>query len=134
MAFWHELASEMNRDWFTANKARIRLALTDARIAGECAQAMDAVPDSRVIEFGSGEAGSLESLMRDKSATFANCATAADDVALIAFTSGTTREGKGTMHFHRDVMAITDCFPRYVLRPERDDIFCGSPPFAFTFG
>jgi 2-aminobenzoate-CoA ligase len=38
------------------------------------------------------------------------------------------------MHFHRDVLAICDLFPRHVLRPSRDDIFCGSPPLAFTFG
>jgi 2-aminobenzoate-CoA ligase len=25
-------------------------------------------------------------------------------------------------------------FPKYVLQPTPDDIFCGSPPFAFTFG
>jgi 2-aminobenzoate-CoA ligase len=88
----------------------------------------------RVIHFGSDAPGSLDELARRKPAHFDNCDTAADDVALIAFTSGTTGEGKGTMHFHRDVMAITDCFPRYVLEPDADDIFCGSPPFAFTFG
>ncbi len=38
------------------------------------------------------------------------------------------------MHFHRDVLAICDCFPRYVLKPHADDVFIGSPPFAFTFG
>src|SRR3712207_9097477 len=38
------------------------------------------------------------------------------------------------MHFHRDVLAICDCFPPHVLRAEPDDVFCGSPPFAFTFG
>jgi 2-aminobenzoate-CoA ligase len=38
------------------------------------------------------------------------------------------------MHFHRDVMAICDAFPRYVLKPTPDDIFTGSPPLAFTFG
>ncbi|HXO43560.1 MAG TPA: AMP-binding protein, partial [Thermoanaerobaculia bacterium] len=67
-------------------------------------------------------------------ADFANCDTAASDVAFIAFTSGTTGQGKGTMHFHRDVLAASDCFPRHVLRPRRDDIFCGSPPLAFTYG
>jgi 2-aminobenzoate-CoA ligase len=72
--------------------------------------------------------------MKGKAVDFENCDTAADDVALIAFTSGTTGEGKGTMHFHRDVMAVTDCFPRHVLRPGPDDVFCGSPPFAFTYG
>jgi 2-aminobenzoate-CoA ligase len=38
------------------------------------------------------------------------------------------------MHFHRDVLAICDCFPRSVLRSERDDTFIGTPPLAFTFG
>jgi 2-aminobenzoate-CoA ligase len=77
---------------------------------------------------------SLEQLARDKPEHFANCDTAASDVAFIAFTSGTTGQGKGTMHFHRDVLAASDCFPRHVLRPRRDDIFCGSPPLAFTYG
>jgi 2-aminobenzoate-CoA ligase len=36
---------------------------------------------------------------------FDNVDTAADDTCLIAFTSGTTGVPKGTMHFHRDVMA-----------------------------
>jgi 2-aminobenzoate-CoA ligase len=91
-----------------------------------------------VVRFINGETGSvephsLESLMRDKPAVFENCDTAAEDIAIIAFTSGTTGEGKGTMHSHRDIMAITDCFPRYVLKPSRDDLFCGSPPLAFTY-
>ena len=38
--------------------------------------------------------------------------TAADDVALLAFTSGTTGRPKATMHFHRDVLAIADTFSR----------------------
>jgi 2-aminobenzoate-CoA ligase len=38
------------------------------------------------------------------------------------------------MHFHRDVLAMCDLFPRHVLKPAADDIFCGTPPLAFTFG
>jgi 2-aminobenzoate-CoA ligase len=60
--------------------------------------------------------------------------TAADDVALLAFTSGTTGRPKATMHFHRDVLANADTFSRHVLRPRPDDLFTGSPPLGFTFG
>jgi 2-aminobenzoate-CoA ligase len=129
---------------YLADKAEIELALTDARIAAECEEGFRTRKDgsmrdgARVVQFTSGalentQAGSLESLMRDKPATFENCDTAAEDIAIIAFTSGTTGEGKGTMHSHRDIMAITDCFPRYVLKPSADDLFCGSPPLAFTY-
>lgn len=123
---------------FTADKARITLALSDARIAADCEQAMKTTASGapraggRCVTFGTD--GELDRLMHRKPTTFRNCDTAADDVALIAFTSGTTGEGKGTMHFHRDVMAVCDCFPPYVLKPNPDDVFCGSPPFAFTYG
>ncbi|HSK80093.1 MAG TPA: AMP-binding protein [Thermoanaerobaculia bacterium] len=123
-----------------ADQAQIRLALTDARLAADCEQAMSTTGEgfpregARVVQFHSAAPGSLESLMAGKPTTFENCDTAAEDTALLAFTSGTTGKAKGAMHFHRDVIAICDCFPPYVLKPEPDDIFCGSPPFAFTYG
>ena len=120
---------------YIVRKARVRLALTDARLAADLEQAAERAPElERVVRFGADEAGSLEALMRGKPADFPNVETAADDVALIAFTSGTTGQAKGTMHFHRDVMAACDCFPPHVLRAGPDDVFCGSPPLAFTFG
>ncbi|WP_207481203.1 AMP-binding protein [Arenibaculum pallidiluteum] len=125
-------------------KARVEFALCDARLAAELEAARPAAPTLRTIRYFNGEApearearsapAGLEALARSKPDTFTAVDTAAEDVCLIAFTSGTTGVPKGTMHFHRDVLAICDCFPKYVLKPSPDDIFCGSPPLAFTFG
>lgn len=60
--------------------------------------------------------------------------TAADDVVILAPTSGTTGSPKITMHFHRDLLAIADTFAKKVLRLNQHDISAGSPPLAFTFG
>ncbi len=124
---------------YVADKAAIALALTDTRLAEECESAFlnhedgSARAGARIVHFNSDAHDSLEQMMAGKPAEFVNHDTAADDIAIIAFTSGTTGEGKGTMHSHRDIMAVTDCFPRYVLKPDADDLFCGSPPLAFTF-
>lgn len=58
----------------------------------------------------------------------------ADDIALMAFTSGTTGTPKAAVHSHRDVMAACEAWPRHVLKATEDDIVVGSPPLAFTFG
>ncbi len=115
-----------------AEKAEISLALAELRGIDDCESGFAIREDARVVSFGSDDA-ELEALMRGKPPHFDACDTAAEDIAIIAFTSGTTGQGKGTMHSHRDILAITDCFPRYVLKPTADDLFCGSPPLAFTY-
>ncbi len=118
------------------DRARIALAITDHRLTDEIANTAGSSDFlKRVVTFGEpGDKDGLEAMAARKPASFENVDTAADDVALLAFTSGTTGSPKATMHFHRDVLAICDCYPKYVLRPSRDDVFCGSPPLGFTFG
>jgi len=118
------------------SKAQVTHALCDHVLRAELETAEKQLPILRqVVLFGNADAAdSLEARMTRQPDTFANVDTAADDVCMLAFTSGTTGQPKATMHFHRDVMAACACFPAHVLRAGADDVFIGSPPLAFTFG
>ena len=109
--------------------ARVELALCDARFADELE--LSTYP-LRVVTYGEGGALSVD--IDGVPGDFDAVETAADDVALLAFTSGTTGKPKATMHFHRDVLAIADTFSAHVVKPTQDDVFTGTPPLAFTFG
>ena len=117
------------------DKAQISHALCDARLADELNLALPNCPTLKhMLHFNSTSATDLEARAANQPTQFDNVATAADDTCLVAFTSGTTGTPKGTLHFHRDVMAACACWPVHVLRANRDDVFIGSPPLAFTFG
>jgi len=116
-------------------KAEVTHALCDKRLDAELKAAQEKCSSLKVVKYWYDEApDSLDTLSLRQPLTFGNVPTAAEDVALIAFTSGTTGKPKGTVHFHRDVIAMCDCFPRSCLQAGKDDIFCGTPPLAFTFG
>ena len=119
------------------DKAEVGLALCDTRIKDEliaCAK------DSRFLRQVVGFDGTanhdaeLDRIALAKPVTFDAVRTGRDDVALLAFTSGTTGAPKATMHFHRDLLIIADGYAREVLGVTPDDVFVGSPPLAFTFG
>ncbi|HEX3589163.1 MAG TPA: AMP-binding protein [Pseudonocardiaceae bacterium] len=115
-----------------ARIAEVDLAVCDARFAGDL-RAAD-LADVPVLLFGGDAPDDLTRRVDARRAPFPAVDTAADDVALLAFTSGTTGRPKATMHFHRDVLAIADTFGAHTVRPTADDVFTGTPPIAFTFG
>jgi 2-aminobenzoate-CoA ligase len=88
----------------------------------------------RVICFNSEGSQDLGQLCASKSGEFKACPTLATDVAMMAFTSGTTGLPKAAVHLHRDLLAACECWPRHVLKASSSDIVIGSPPLAFTFG
>ncbi|MBA4266188.1 MAG: 2-aminobenzoate-CoA ligase, partial [Comamonadaceae bacterium] len=123
-------------------KSKPGAALCDVKLQDELNTALAADASSATLPlrvFNVGDAAvsltnSLEALARHHSATGDPCPTAADDIALLAFTSGTTGRPKAAVHSHRDVMAACEAWPRHVLRATPEDIVMGSPPLAFTFG
>jgi 2-aminobenzoate-CoA ligase len=117
-------------------KAQPAAALCEVRLVDELRQApgADQLPAGTVVFHAPDDATSLEARAARKPGRAAACPTAADDIALIAFTSGTTGRPKAPVISHRDVLAMCNCWPRHVLRARSEDVVVGSPPLAFTFG
>ncbi len=114
-------------------KAQPQLALCDGALLDELQTAGEGA--LRIVPFNRpDDANSLASLASAKDGKVQPCATLADDIAMMAFTSGTTGSHKAAVHSHRDVLAACEAWPRHVLRATPEDIVMGSPPLAFTFG
>ncbi|WP_344303947.1 AMP-binding protein [Nocardioides bigeumensis] len=117
-----------------ATKTQPVVALVDHRFAEDVRTLAGSVaPELAVVTFGADTADDLTRRAKAKAGSFAAVATAADDVALLGPTSGSTGVPKITMHFHRDVLAIDDTFGR-TLRLGPGDVVACTAPLAFTFG
>ena len=119
------------------DKAKIALALCDTRLMDElvaCAKGSRFLEQVVGFDGTANHDAELDRIALTKSVRFEPIATGRDDVALLAFTSGTTGVPKATMHFHRDLLIIADGYGKDVLGVTPDDVFVGSPPLAFTFG
>ncbi len=107
------------------------LAICDHRFTDDLAAG---APGLTALIYGGGGPGDLTARCTTKDGRFTPVGTAADDVAMLASTSGTTGRPKVAMHFHRDVLATADTFSRYLIQPLPGDVFTGTPPLGFTFG
>ncbi len=107
------------------------LAICDHRFADDLAAG---APQLTVLPYGGDGPADMAARCAAKDGAFTPVEVAGDDVAILASTSGTTGQPKVAMHFHRDILATCDSFSACLIRPNRDDVFTGSPPLGFTFG
>lgn len=104
-----------------------RIALCDHRLLDE----ISGIDTLQVIQYGDRD---FDDTVSRKPGGFVPIATAADDVAMLATTSGTTGVPKVAAHFHRDILATAVTFGAEVLKLEQSDVVLTTAPFAFTFG
>ena len=116
-------------------KAQATAAICDKRLDAELLAAQQRCPVlEQIMYFNDPSQEGLEAYMSKWNEPFKAVDTSAEDTVLIAFTSGSTGKPKASMHFHRDIIAACDCFPKSILHMQPDDICIGTPPLAFTFG
>jgi 2-aminobenzoate-CoA ligase len=65
---------------------------------------------------------------------FTNVKLSADDIGVILFTSGTTGQPKGCVHFVKEVLVESNLVNKYVYKLKPGDVLGGSAPVSFAAG
>lgn len=129
MVAWREIEIER-----VVAKVKPDLAVVDHRHLEPVGRVLEAAVGADGILVAGGAEDPLGAACDRKPGDFEAVDTAADDVALLGATSGTTGKPKVTMHFHRDILAIADTFAKHILRLTEHDVSASTAPLAFTFG
>lgn len=117
--------------------AEIKTAIVDSGFLTDVEKVRARVPALRdILLAGERRAGypHIRELMASAAAGIDAEPTRRDDIAILAYTSGSTGDPKGTVHFHEDILAIADGVARHNMGIRPDDVCAGHPTLAFTFG
>lgn len=124
---------------YRVRDAGVTLALVGAALLDEMRAPADAMAGAlRIAAVPRDPAGRFEPFADHLPRTVAGdpdyADTHADDVALILYTSGSTGRSKGTLHAHRDILAICDSYARYCVAPKLGDVIGGPAAIPFALG
>lgn len=116
-----------------ARQSRVTIALCDRRLKDDMEQAAQELDHlSHILYFNDPEG--LEARMATKPKNFINHPANCSDIAMIAFTSGTTGKPKAALHSHHAIIAVCETFSKQIVQPTSNDIFSGTPPLGFVYG